>query len=379
MAGERGTVRRLATIGLAISGLCAVLLCAPVLAQTEEPPDKRPTVPDGSTTQMGPPTKDDDAWLDRAQRDIYDLATSSARRIDRLFGSNRDASNRDGSDRDGSDQDGSDRDASVYSSAQGSISPALLWDQFRGFQPKLRFRVDLPLPQLNERVGAFIGKVDRDEYVTERSQQSGAFQRQYGPATEEQTLAGIVYRTPSKQGSRFDAGAGVRLRFPLDPYVKGSYIFERGNSQNGLFSLRETLFWQNSERLGVTTRFDIEKVINDCVLLRWTTSGTISQESAGVFGYTTLMALYGLPNRRALAFAMGVDGETDAPVPLHEYGFKAAYRQSVYRDWLVLELRTSLTWPREELTQQRESSWGVGVGFEMFFGTDEFLARPVTF
>jgi len=64
--------------------------------------------------------------------------------------------------------------------------------------------------------------VNRDEYVTERSPQSGAFERQYGPASEEQKLAGIVYRTPSKQGSRFDAGAGVRLRFPLDPYV-GSY------------------------------------------------------------------------------------------------------------------------------------------------------------
>jgi hypothetical protein len=336
-----------------------VLLCAPASAQTDEPPDKRASPPQGSTNPVGPPTPEDDAWLDRAQRDVYDLATNSAMRIDRLFGS--------------------DRDISAYTGAQGSIAPALLWDQFRGFQPKLRFRVDLPLPQLNERVGAFIGKVDRDEYVTERSQQSGAFQRQYGPASQEQTLAGIVYRTPSKQGSRFDAGAGVRLQFPLDPYLKGSYVYERGNSGQGLFSFRETAFWQQSEHLGVTTRIDLERVLNDCLMLRWTTSGSISQKSQGVFGYTSLMALYGLPNRRALAFAVGGDGEADAPVPVHEYGFKAAYRQSVYRDWLVLELRTSLTWPKEDPMKQRESSWGVGVGFEMFFGTDEFLARPVTF
>jgi len=38
-----------------------------------------------------------------------------------------------------------------------------------------------------------------------------------------------------------------------------------------------------------------------------------------------------------------------------------------------------VTWPREELTQAREPSWGVGIGFEMLFGTDDFLARPVTF
>jgi hypothetical protein len=44
-----------------------------------------------------------------------------------------------------------------------------------------------------------------------------------------------------------------------------------------------------------------------------------------------------------------------------------------------MEIRTSLTWPKEELDQPRAPSWGVGLGFEMFFGTDEFLARPVTF
>lgn len=345
-------------MSVAIFGSLAALVSVSAVAQTEEPPDKRPTAPP-SAADIGPPTAEDNAWLDRTQRGVYDLAMNSAMRIDHVFGS--------------------ERDLSDYRGAQGSIAPALLWDEFDGFQPKLRFRVDLPLPQLNERVGAFVGRVNRDEYVTERSQQSGAFQRQFGPASEEQTLAGIVYRTPSKQGSRFDAGAGLRLRFPLDPYLKGSYVYERGNTSAGLLSLRQTVFWQNSEHAGVTSRVDIERVLQDRLLLRWTASGSISQKSEGVFGYSTLMALLGLPNRRAVALELGVDGEADAEVPIHEYGFKAAYRQSVYRDWLVLELRSSLTWPKDDPTQPRAPSWGVGVGFEMFFGTDEFLARPVTF
>jgi hypothetical protein len=69
----------------------------------------------------------------------------------------------------------------------------------------------------------------------------------------------------------------------------------------------------------------------------------------------------------------------DADVPLGNYGLKLAYRRSISRDWLVLETRVSLTFPRDELWQVREATWGVGVGLEMFFGTDEFLARPVTF
>jgi len=91
------------------------------------------------------------------------------------------------------------------------------------------------------------------------------------------------------------------------------------------------------------------------------------------------MAVRGFPGRRALALAVGFNGETDAPVPLQDYGIKVAWRQRIARDWLVLELRTSLDYPREKPEQTREPSWGVGIGFEMSFGTSEFLARPITF
>lgn len=309
--------------------------------------------------EVGPPSAVNDERLDRIQRGVHDMASRSARRIDRLFGP--------------------EGDPAAYEGASGSIAPALLWDEFHGFQPNIRFRVDLPLPQLNERLHAFIGRVDRNEYVSERAQQSGAFPRQYGPANEEQTLAGIVYRTPPKQGSRFDAGAGVRLRLPPDPYLKGGYVYERGTSEKGLFGLRETVFWQQSQRAGFTTRIDLERILDDRLLVRWTASGTISERSRGVFGYSALTGILSLAPRRAAAVEIGFDGEADAPVPLHEYGIKVAYRRSVYRDWLVLEVRSSLTYPKERPEQSRSPSWGMGVGFEMFFGTNEFLARPVTF
>jgi hypothetical protein len=317
-----------------------------------------PPKPGEEDKPQGPPT--DDELLDRVQENVYDMVWKSAMHVDRWFGSTE--------------------PPAAYQGAQGSLTPALLWDEFHGFQPKLRFRVDLPLPQLNERFNAFVGRVDRNEYVAESSPDSGALQRTYGPADQEQTLAGISYRTPPRQGSRFDAGAGVRLRFPLDPYVKGSYIYEHGESLTGLFSLRQTVFWQNSERSGTTTRIDLERFyLRNSWLLRWTTSASISERSQGVYGYSAITALRGLPNRRALAFEMGMNGESDADVPVQEYGFKVAYRQAVMRDWLVMEVRSSLTWPKDLPEQARKPSWGLGVGFEMFFGTDEFLARPITF
>jgi len=300
-----------------------------------------------------------DPWLDRTQEGVHGAVWRSARWVDRMFGVGQD------------DQ--------AYQEASGSLAPALLYDEFNGFKPRVRFRVNVPLPQLDERVNAFVGRVDPDEFVTEQSQDSGAFRRQYGPMSEDETILGIAYREPPRPGGRFDAGLGVRVRFPLDPYIKGSYRYTIGSMDRVLFNFRETIFWQNSEDLGSTTRVDLERIVAEKWLVRYTASATYSQESEGVKGYTALTALHALGPRKALAFEVGMDGASDAEVPLHEYGFKAAYRQNVLREWLVLELRTSLTWPREEEEERRESSWGVGIGFEMFFGTEQFLARPVTF
>jgi len=335
--------------------------------QTDVQTVEKPDTSEGTSTTTVPERasaadlqSDRDPWLDRTQRGLHRAVSASSRRVDRFFGANEESD-------------------AAYQQASGSIAPALLWDEFDGFKPRLRFRANFPLPNVSEKFDAFVGRVNRDEYVTERAQDSGAFRRQYGPVEDDQTLLGISYRETPKQGGRWDAGAGIRVRFPLDPYVKGSYLFRKGELDHLMFSIRETVFWQNSENLGLTNRFDFERIFMDQWLLRFTGSATVSQETEGMRGYSTISAVRGFPSRRAVTLELGVDGETEAEVPLHDYGFKAAYRQAITRNWLVMEVRTSLRWPKEELDQSRKPSWGVGIGFEMFFGTDEFLARPVTF
>jgi hypothetical protein len=72
--------------------------------------------------------------------------------------------------------------------------------------------------------------------------------------------------------------------------------------------------------------------------------------------------------RRALAYQAAITGETDGVVGVTDYGLRVMYRRSVYRDWLILELRSSITWPRETLDEVRKSNLGAGVALEMQFG-----------
>jgi hypothetical protein len=298
-------------------------------------------------------------WLDTTRGVIYNTLWRSSKYVDSFFGARQ--------------------DDSVYQKLYGSISPALLYTEYDQMRAHVRFNMNFPLPLANDRLHAFVGRFDPNEFITERDEPSGAIARTYGPATEDQTLLGLGYHQPEKQGGRFDAGAGIRLGFPMDPYVKGSYVYERGKSETGLFSIRETLFWQNSEGAGETTRLDLERIVDSTWLARYTISGTRSQKSEGLRGYTSVLLLHGIAERRAIAFEVGADGQTEAPVQLHDYGFKLAYRQGILRRWLIMEVRTSVDWPRDYIYQHRSASFGIGVGFEMLIGTEEFLARPITF
>src|SRR5579872_7348393 len=156
---------------------------APGQTQPTQPPSTQgspaPTSPgqtppgQGPTAQKPPvevpPLPSNDVsykWLDRTRQVLYESMWHSAEHVDRWFGSVR--------------------DDSVYQQIYGSIAPALLYSQYDHLRAQLRFNMNIPLPQINDRFHAFIGRFDPNEFVTERDEPSGAFARTYGPQTQDQ-------------------------------------------------------------------------------------------------------------------------------------------------------------------------------------------------
>lgn len=337
--------------------LAFVLTLGPIAhtAWAQVPPDT-PMGTTGRNTDQDVPYN----WLDQAHQALYETIWRSAEYLDRWFGSGE------------ADMQ--------YQSVHGSVAPGLLYTRYDQLRAQARFDVNIPLPQIDERVHSFFGRFDPNEVITEQNEPTGLIPRTYGPAPEDQTLLGIgFHQSLGKEGGGIESAAGVRLGFPMDPYLKGSYVFQWKALETGRFTLRETLFWQRSEGAGETTRLDLDKIPDENWLVRFTISGTKSQQSLGLRGYSSLLVLHSLSSTRAVALGISCDGQTDAPVPLHDYGAKVAYRQNVLRRWLIAEVRASVDWPRDYVTQHRPVSPGVGIGFEILLGTEQFLARPVTF
>ena len=264
---------------------------------------------------------------------------------------------------------GSARFDDEYQATHGSFAVGALWDERDHWDPSVRFRVQMTLPRMSDRFSAFVGKVDPDEFVTEQRDDFDTLPRQFGREVDDDVLFGLGYRQPGQRGGYFDANVGTRFHDPDEPYIKSTYRIAIPMFERNLLRLRETVFWEDSEGLGATTRFDLERLISDDFLARWTGSVTVTQETEGVRWLSHVTLFRNLGTGRAISYQVGITAESEREVPITDYGLRVIYRRTIFdRDWLFLELRSSLAWPRESLLENRKAVWGAGVAVEMMFG-----------
>ena len=288
------------------------------------------------------------AWIDTLNYSLYQITCSAASWFDGLFGNRR------------YDQE--------YRQTHGYVTTGLGWSQRDGLDPLLRFRVRVQLPQTNNRFNAFVGRSEREDFVTEAKPDAYVLPAPFANQQDDQVYFGLGYRDSMSKAGSFDADFGVRVRFPLDPYVKGSYRWVRPLGERNLIRLRETVFWQKTEQFGVTSLVEWDRVMSPQSIWRWTNSATFSQETEGVRWYSTMTLFTAFDRYHALAYQGFANGSSDRPVPLTNFGGSLIYRQRIWRDWLLIELRAGVDWPRWSPLEERKANPNGGVAFEMRYG-----------
>jgi hypothetical protein len=290
-----------------------------------------------------------EAWIDWLHEKVYTTVCGSATWFDSFFGSERIDDEQDFS--------------------HGRLALHLVWSEYDRLDYRGQFRAHINFPNLDNRVHAFLGRVDEDEYVADTGDSINDPFIGFRDTPTNDWLVGLGYSPlRGSPNRRLKFAAGVKLGFPPEPYVKTQYRYYHFFDEDRLLRFRQTVFWRSEERLGTTTNIDFEQRINHRFLLRWANTGTLTQETTGVEWWTNVTLYQDLAGGRAMAYKVWWTGETDAPVTVEEYGFRVTYRQQVWREWLFGEVETGLSWPREHRHEAREASFGVGIGFEMKFG-----------
>jgi len=331
----------------------AIWSIAPAIAQQANPTDAAESTAEATTEKKTPsevckPDESGGALIDRVHSGLFKLTCSSVSWFDGLFGDRR------------YDQE--------YRGTNGSLTVGSLWSQRNNFDRVLRFRAHVYLPQLSEKFHAFVGRSNREDLVTESQSELYSLPNQFNRGTDDDVFLGVGYAEPMRKHGSFSADTGVGLQFPLDPYVRGSYRYSRPVGDSNIMRLRESIFWENVEGFGTTGVIDWDHSVNAQSLLRWTNSGTYSENSHGLRWFSVLTLFYSMNYDRAFAYEVAANGRTDLPVPLEDYGAAVIFRQRVWRDYLILELRTGVDWPRQFLEETRRANLNAALAFELRYG-----------
>jgi hypothetical protein len=287
--------------------------------------------------------------IDRTQKTVYNVVNNSSLWFDSFFGSSN--------------------VNEQHNVSRGSVTLGAQWDQRDGIDPIARMRARIPLDALKARTRLVFGRGNVNEFVDGSADDVGtSLPSQFNDFEDDEWLLGVGYSKNGDISSGFDFDFGVKIASPLEPYVRTTYRWNHTFSDAVLWQLRPRAFWQNQRGVGGSVNSILDYAVNPTWLLRSWIILSAEEEIKGLGWTNSFIAYQSLTNKKALSYRLYATGATDAEVELQNYGFELRYRKRISRDFLFMELSTSVSWPRYYLEETRESNFGIGLAIELQFG-----------
>jgi len=295
--------------------------------------------------------------LDRTQETVYNAVNGAAQRFDSFFGS--------------ADMD---TDAKV---SRGRISLGHQWDEYHGSKTRFRLKARFDLRAMKERTQLVLGRGDVDELIDGTGNDNiDNLPGRFNDFEDDDWLLGVGFSRDQQFRKGWDFSVGVKVTTPLEPYVRTTYRWLHSDGDRWMWQVRPLLFVQNQRGAGASVSSTFDYAASEKWLLRSWTMLQGEEEIDGLGWSQKFTAYQSISDKNAMSYALFATGQTRAEVPLRDYGIELRYRKRISREWLFVEFLTYLTWPREFLIEERESSLGVGIEFEMQFG--DWPGRPQT-
>ena len=293
------------------------------------------------------PVKRKEILLDTTSRRLHQTVCGAALWFDGLFG---------------------DRDLDSALSSHGNIEVSTTYSEFEGSDTRVRFHARVKLPAMEERLSAFVGLDDEDDFVRDRSE-GQALRSRRRVTDRDEFLAGLGFAVVTT--GRFQSDFRIGVRNPSLPkiFVQNRFRYIPYSDLANRVLLRITPFWNNRDRFGVTASTDYDHALEETLLIRVSNIVTISEASAGADWRSAVILYQNLRGSSALGYEVFIRGATGAPEPLGEYGVRTIYREPFFQERLFGELVLGYSWPRNEPALKREGSAGIGLGVQLPFGS----------
>jgi hypothetical protein len=291
--------------------------------------------------------------LDTTRRFMFDTVCTAARWLDGFFGDIR------------------------YEEAapgvRGRLSLGFERREGEGMQFRPRFRVRVPLPNLNERLSIYLEREDETRSIEGRNVEGGqAIETVSSTRTAtDSTQVGFARR-------RGDMDFRLGLRAPqgkLDYYARARYRNTFWQTDETQWRFSQTFYWRYSDGWGETSELDYERKLSQRYFMRWYNAATWSQTTEGV-SWNAGVPLYRSSGDTVIVLEPNMNGQTGLPFAVSSYGLRGAYRKTLGRRWLFGEVYVGQDWVKT-FGPRRDAQPFVGVIVEIVFdGREREVSGP---
>jgi hypothetical protein len=292
----------------------------------------------------------DEPRLDQLRREIFETVCEAAAKFDSFFGNRR-----------------FDEEARR---THGRAGLRVIWDEEDGVDFDGTLRVSVDFPNLDHRVNAFLGREDEDAFLSGSEDNLDFLPQFFQREGRQEWIVGLGYRPVGTDRSSLDFDAGVDVGSSVDPFLRSRYRHYWLVGDDNLIRARQTVYWTTRKGVGSGTLLEFERPLGQRTLARLSANVVFDDETEGGDWETGVTLFRGFSPNAAIAWYVGIDGESGREVPIESYGTRLTYRQRMLREWFFGELITGVTWPRDRLDQRRERAYHVGVGFGIQFSAE---------
>ncbi|OWV28304.1 hypothetical protein [Halomonas campaniensis] len=227
----------------------------------------------------------------------------------------------------------------------------------------LRYRIDLPTSE--DRLRLVIESDPEESQGTLEEQGSGRLANDQRDRRSSTLGLDWLESRDKRENWSNRVGAGVRLRLPLDPYVRftNERLWQLGEGPWQLES-NNRVSWFNNEGYSARTRWDVGRPLSERRHLRFITTVQWREEEDKL-EYSEVAEINHRINRRsALRYSAIAIGESASNPRMTNYYLQTRYRRDLHKGILFADVIPELHFPRDVSYDPR---WAMTLRLEMYF------------
>jgi hypothetical protein len=178
------------------------------------------------------------------------------------------------------------------------------------------------------------------------------------------TSAGVRYLV-EESGIKFFTDSGILVSIPPQVFFRVGAKKKIQVSKKWRLKIDEQLRWVNTRGFRNDLDFDFDRRLNDFYLLRIVNNFDWDDQTYVITYETGPSLFHKIDDFRALSYHAHIVSVNQPDYLLVNYILQITYRQSVYEDWVFMNLTPFLHFPRSENFHRTP---GFIVNFDAFFG-----------